>query len=103
MAKDDYHVIVCKILKCLYASLKAGEAAEDEKLMEIIGELPVRYAEYIIQAIHEEGYVTGSYPETASGEEMPRLSSATMITPKGIEYLEDNKYMTKVKAYLDRH
>ena len=32
MAKDDYHVIVCKILKYLYACLKAGENAENEKL-----------------------------------------------------------------------
>ena len=103
MAKDDYHVIVCKILKYLYGSLKAGEDAEDDKLMEIIGKLPCEYAEYIIQALHEEGYVRGTYPETASGEESPRLTSATMITPKGIEYLEDDKYMTKVKAYLYRH
>lgn len=103
MAKDDYHVIVCKILKYLYGCLKAGKNAEDDKLMEIIGKLPCEYAEYIIQALHEEGYVRGIYPETASGDEHPRLTSTTMITPKGIEYLEDDKYMTKVKAYLDRH
>lgn len=92
MAKDDYHVIVCKILKYLYACLKAGENAENEKLMEIIGDLPARYVEYIVDTLHQEGYVAGAYPETDNGEEKPRLTSATMITPKGIEYLNNNKY-----------
>lgn len=103
MAKDDYHVIVCKILKYLYACLKTGEDVDSDKLMEIIGDLPERYAEYIIRALHEEGYVTGSYSETMRGKEKPQLTSETMITPKGIEYIADNKYMVKVRDYLDRH
>lgn len=103
MPKNDYHVIVCKILKYLYACLKAGEDAENEKLMEIIKDLPARYAEYIVDALHQEGYVAGSYPETANGEEKPRLTSATMITPKGIEYLNNNKYMATIRNYLNHH
>lgn len=69
--KNDYHVIVCKILKYLYACLKNGEDVDSDKLMDIIGDLPESYADY--------------------------------ITPKEIEYLNDNRYMLKVREYLDSH
>ncbi|MEE1375149.1 MAG: hypothetical protein U0L07_07535 [Clostridia bacterium] len=42
-----------------------------DKLMDIIGDLPESYADY--------------------------------ITPKEIEYLNDNRYMLKVREYLDSH
>ncbi len=64
MVKNDYHVIVCKILKYLYACLKNGEDVDSDKLMDIIGDLLESYADY--------------------------------ITPKEIEYLNDNRYMLKV-------
>ena len=47
MVKNDYHVIVCKILKYLYACLKNGEDVDSDKLMDIIGDLPESYADYI--------------------------------------------------------
>ena len=71
MVKNDYHVIVCKILKYLYACLKNGEDVDSDKLMDIIGDLPESYADY--------------------------------ITPKEIEYLNDNRYLLKVREYLDSH
>ena len=71
MGKNDYHVIVCKILKYLYACLKNGEDVDSDKLMDIIGDLLESYADY--------------------------------ITPKEIEYLNDNRYMLKVREYLDSH
>ncbi len=103
MAKNDYHVIVCKILKYLYSCLKAGATPEADKLIDIIGDLPGSYADYIVEALHKEGYVEGTYPETASGKEKVQLNESTMITPKGIEYLNDNRYMLKVREYLDRN
>lgn len=103
MAKDDYHVIVCKILRYLYQCLKSGVDVEQFKIIDIIGKLPDTYAEYIIEALHVEGYVNGIYPTTAGGEEVYKLTPETRITPKGIEYLNNDQYMCKVKAYLDRH
>jgi len=55
----------------LYAYLKNGEDVDSDKLMDIIGDLPESYADY--------------------------------ITPKEIEYLNDNRYMLKVREYLDSH
>lgn len=103
MAKDDYHVIVCKILRYLYQCLKSGVDVEQFKIIDIIGKLPDTYAEYIIEALHVEGYVNGIYPTTAGGEEVYKLTPETRITTKGIEYLNNDQYMCKVKAYLDRH
>ena len=48
-----------------------GEDVDSDKLMDIIGDLPESYADY--------------------------------ITPKEIEYLNDNRYMLKVREYLDSH
>lgn len=103
MAKDDYHVIVCKILKYLYQCLKSGVDVDQFQILGIIGKLPETYAEYIIEALHIEGYVDGIYPTTAGGEEVYKLTPETRITPKGIEYLNNDQYMRKVKTYLDRH
>ena len=103
MAKDDYHVIVCKILKYLYQCLKSGVDVDQFQILGIIGKLPEIYAEYIIEALHIEGYVDGIYPTTAGGEEVYKLTPETRITPKGIEYLNNDQYMRKVKTYLDRH
>lgn len=64
-------MLVCKILKYLYAYLKNGEDVNSDKLMDIIVDLPESYADY--------------------------------ITPKEIEYLNDNRYMLKVREYLDSH
>ena len=55
----------------MYAYLKNGEDVDSDKLMDIIGDLPENYADY--------------------------------ITPKEIEYLNDNRYMLKVREYLDSH
>ena len=103
MAKDDYHVIVCKILKYLYQCLKEGTEVEQFRIMDIIGKLPDTYAEYIIEALHTEGFVEGIYPVAAGGEEVYKLTPSTRITPKGIEYLNNDQYMEKIKRYLAMH
>lgn len=103
MAKDDYHVIVYMILKYLYQCLKNGIDVEQFEILNIIGELPKTYADYIIEALHTEGHVEGVYPITAGGEEVYRLTPETRITPKGIEYLNNDEYMHKVKKYLNAH
>lgn len=55
----------------MYACLKNSEDVDSDKLMDIIGDLPESYADY--------------------------------ITLKEIEYLNDNRYMLKVREYLDSH
>ena len=61
MAKDDYFVIVYKILAYLYARLKKGEPVEAEMLMYDGGLFQINreYWVYIIDNMLEQGYIKG--------------------------------------------
>lgn len=101
MAKDDYHVIVYKILAYLYMQLKAG-AAVNQEMLEARGKLfdiPESYWQYIFNALYHEGYITGAKVEPWGTGEIIVLTEC-QITPRGIEYLTDNSLMEKVKAFL---
>lgn len=61
MAKDDYHVVVYKILAYLYVKLKAGEKV-DAKLLEADSNylnINKIYWTYIIENLHNQGLVSG--------------------------------------------
>ena len=103
MAKDDYHVIVYKILAYLYTMLKEGKNAEPE-MLRYDGELfqiNEIYWAYIIENLIKEGYVEGivlSKP-WQEGMVIKNLDHAR-ITPKGIEYVTDNHFMKKAMDFL---
>lgn len=100
MAKDDYHVIVYKILAYLYVQLKAGKAVDPE-MLEAHGKLydiNEYYWNYIFNCLFSEGYVMSTTAK-AWGKELIPLSDI-MITPKGIEYLTDNSFMNKVRKFV---
>lgn len=61
MAKDDYHVIVYRILAYLYACVKSGEPVDMEYLTYGTKAFPVNesYWSYIITTLAESGYVRG--------------------------------------------
>ena len=75
MSKDDYFVLVYRILTYLYYCLKEGIAPDMEYLTFNTKYFPIceSYWEYIIDI---------------------------NITPKGIEYLTDNSNMQKAKDFL---
>lgn len=60
MAKDDYFVIVYKILSYLYVKLKSGEdtnpnmITHDSQLLQINR----KYWDYIMRNLIEDGYIT---------------------------------------------
>ena len=98
MAKDDYFVLVYKILKYLYKCLKSG-ASPDFNYFPVHKE----YWEYIIEKLVEEKYIEGVYVLRSDTNFISvKYTSGMRITPLGIEYLEDNKMMKKVaKAVKD--
>lgn len=103
MAKDDYHVIVYQILSYLYQCLKSGIDVDEEKLrpgsrMLNIGE---KYWEYIIFNIIDMEFVTGTVcRKTCDGHYAVIGLDQMQITPKGIEYLCDNSFLTKAKDFV---
>lgn len=109
MAKDDFHVIVYQILAYLYQCLKRGEAVKPELLgvesdyFRVNGQkLNERYWAYIIYNLQRLGLIEGV--EFADIDNLPYPHpidlEGCMITPAGIEYLTDNAFLQKAKAFL---
>lgn len=99
MAKDDYFVIAYKLLTILYVSLKNGKTISNDQLKKLSEGIPFEYWEYILKSLSEEGYIVGVVPISSLSGESIKINNI-QITPKGIEYLQDNSKMQKVKDFL---
>lgn len=99
MAKDDYFVIAYKLLTVLYVALKNGKAISDDQLKELSEGIPFEYWEYILKTLSEEGYIVGVVPISSLSGDSIKIDNL-QITPKGIEYLQDNSKMQKIKEAL---
>lgn len=104
MARDDYHVVVYKILSYLYQCLKRGDKVNAALLQHDSPMLKINqsYWEYIIYNLHTEGYINGIALIPIDGREYPFIHELDKVnvTPKGIEYLCDNSFMEKAKQFL---
>ena len=103
MAKDDYHVIMYKILSYLYRQLKKGEPVDpamlshDSKTCEI----NISYWRYIMESLQAEGLIRGlEKGNDKDGDYIEKQLGQVMITPKGIELLNDNSTKSKVEDLL---
>nr|DAH46069.1 MAG TPA: YjcQ protein [Bacteriophage sp.] len=103
MAKDDYYVIVYKILSYLYQCLKLGKKI-DEKCIDNDNKyisINLDYWKYIIVKLIDEEYISDvQYDRTWCGEIIISNLDQAQITPKGIEYLNENSLMEKAKKFL---
>lgn len=103
MAKDDYYVIVYKILAYLYTQLKKGESIEPEMLLYDGGLFQINrtYWVYIMAHMHGQGYIKGLHNiGVGNGYYIKEQLAGCEITPKGIDYLCDNSLMEKAKQFL---
>lgn len=102
MAKDDYFIIAYRILCYLYVCLKAGEQPDFRVVCaEELG-ISQNYWEYIIRHLYEDGYVEGVslIPMIGRGTPGIKLNMDFMITPLGIDFLQNNSAMSKAKDFL---
>ena len=105
MAKDDYHVIVFRILGYLYKQLKNGLRPDPEALRpdgKICNQIPETYWKYILENMQEEGLIRGLKKEEGQ-EEYNHLEEQTaniQITVKGIEQLCDSRMGERVDQLL---
>lgn len=103
MAKDDYHVIVYKILAYLYNKLKRGEPIEAEYLMYdgVLFQINRKYWVYIIYNMQEQGLIRGlNNIKAGDGHYLKEQFGSCEITPVGIEYLCNNSLAEKAKRFL---
>ena len=101
MAKDDYHVIVHRMLSHLYKQLKKGESPDPDVLRpdsKICNRIPKSYWNYILVNMQAEGLITGLKinPDEAEDPQLEEQLGRIQITPKGIELLCDNRMSDRV-------
>ena len=99
MAKDDYFVIVYRLLKYLYDCLKKSVKPDMNAIDADFFGIDSKYWTYIIRNLHNDGYVEGVALFKAAGMESEgvKIRPHFGITPKGILYLEENSVFQKVK------
>lgn len=104
MAKDDYFVIVYKVLVYLYAVLKRKIVFDVSKFEKSIGfkDISEEYFYDILKMMTDDGYITGLHFTKTYGNQYILITDLDnmKITSKGIEYLQDNPKMQGVKEFL---
>ena len=104
MARDDYHVIVFKILVYLYAVLKNNRIFNQKEFDKAIGRKDIN-EEYLLRVykmMEDEGLIKNAVLSQAWGNDLIPLfeEKDIVITAQGIRYLEDNDKMKEVGQFL---
>lgn len=101
MAKDDYDVVVFKVLTYLYACLKRKINFDIDTFNKTISfkNIDEDYFAEILMMMSEEGLIKGYVYKTVWGGNVITLSdiSDLKITSKGVRYLNDNSKMNEIK------
>lgn len=100
MSKNDYFVIVYRILTYLKDCFMSGDNPDIEMIGPDALKISNGYWTNTVESIFNEGYVTGVYTvPRANGAPGIKLADFK-ITQKGLEYLDDNSKMKKVAKFL---
>lgn len=100
MAKNDYFVIVYRILAYLYACFQAGENADIEMFGPEALKINNGYWTNVIESISHEGYITGVIVVPRRGSAPGIKLGNLKITQNGIIFLQENSLMEKAKCFL---
>ena len=101
MAKNDYWVVVYKILNYYFQKMKHGEPADENEINASALEIPYLYLMDVYRNLFDDGFLTGTcVTGDMSGNVYIENLSLVRITTKGIEYLEDNSKMKQAYKIL---
>lgn len=104
MAKDDYDVIVYKILLYLYAVLKRKISFDSATFGAMLSknEISDEYLTDVLRMMQIEGQISGAQFVKAWGNEYILVSNLSdiSITAAGINYLKENSVMQKIGSTL---
>lgn len=103
MAKDDYFVLVNKLLRYLYRCLKDNLQPDWSLLAPNTRDFPIHeeYFVYLPSHLLAEGSIEGiAEVGKTGGLSRFKETSGLKITPAGIEYLEENSTMKHVTELL---
>lgn len=103
MAKDDYFVLVYKLLRYLYKCLKNECEANWNIIAPNTKDFPVGeiYFTYLLTHLLADEYIEGIIKVNRIGSPSKfKETTGLKITPKGIAYLEENSMMKRVGEFL---
>lgn len=98
MPKNDYFVMAYKLLKYLYECLKSGTHPNINLITAESKFFPIgnEYFTYLIENLVNEGYIRNVKVAKYDDEISVIITADMQITPKGIEYLQENNMMNKM-------
>lgn len=100
MAQNDFFPIVYRILAALYKNLKEDIKNDNGLFDTTLYGCKKSFLDYILKYLIDEKYVD-SVKYTFYDNKINFSDLTVMrITPKGIEYLQDNSMMNKAKMFL---
>ena len=102
MSNNDMHVLIYKILNYLYECLKKGIHVD---LAEFIRDCNLenvseQYWQSVIEELDQHGYIKGVIIKSTKTQKIVLLKDNFGITLEGVEYLQENSMMSKVKDLL---
>ena len=103
MARDDYDVIVFKLLVYYYAILKRKEIFSRDIFDALTRGCDEQYVHQVLRLMQSEGLIEGLLFTRAWGSEYFLVGgdpSGAFITAEGVRYLKENSSMAKVKEFL---
>lgn len=98
MPKNDYFVMAYKLLKYLYDCLKNGKQPNTNLITDDSRFFPIgkEYFTYLIENLVDDGYIKNVKVARYDDEVSVFITDDIQITPKGIEYLQENSMMKKM-------
>ena len=98
MPKNDYFVMAYKLLKYLYECLKSGTHPNINLITAESKFFPIgnEYFAYLIENLVNEGYIRNIKVARYDDEISIFITENIQITPKEIEYLQENSMMKKM-------
>lgn len=102
MSNNDMHVLIYKILNYLYECLKNGIRVD---LAEFIRDCNLenvskQYWQSVIEELDQHGYIKGVIIRGTKTQKVVSFKDNFGITLEGVEYLQENSMMSKVKDFL---
>ena len=103
MSKDDFHVILYKILSYFYECLKEGIEPSIWQARELVKVNEAYWSNVVIMA-YQGGYIEGIYiPHHRDARDQKWYASPDLkITERGIAYLQENSLMHEAGKLLGR-
>lgn len=103
MSKNDYYVMAAKALVFLYKRLKKETEKGLEYLSPCTKQFPVDkdYFDYLLENLTKDGYISGvRLTKIWGGGVIVTVTEQINITPKGIDYLQENSKMRRILELL---